>query len=296
MTEPLKDLVGTTFAGLKVQAVVGTGGSAWVFRAETTEGEPRALKVLRPDGQQAMRRAFETEASVLSRVDHETVVRLVHTHEQDGLRAMELEWLDGTTLADRFREAPFDVVDLLEIWKAASEGLAALHDRGVCHGDIAPSNVMVDDKNSVKLIDFGLSEEKGGVGTLPFLAPELLKTKTAERGPRTDVFAVGACLYTLLSGNFLFWRPKSPPTEEECCRRQATWTTIPIERLRVGLPSSASAAISRALAADPGARQRDAGELARELCTAVDDAHLGRSGASISGGFTQHLAGRMFGD
>ncbi len=293
MSSP-KDLVGSRFVDLAIGEEVGVGGSAWVFRATTAGGETRALKVLRPDSPAATQQGFDAEIAVLSKVNHETIVKLHRTLEHEGLRAMELEWVGGQTLAARLQAGPIEVLEVLEIWKAASEGLATLHDMGLVHGDITPSNVMVGANSAVKLIDFGLSQDKGGVGTLPFVAPELLKSDTAVRTPKSDVFAVGACMYALLAGTFLFWKPESPPSDDECRARQASWTVIPIERLREGLASSAASLIGRALSPDPLDRPRDAAELCGLLGKAVDDAQLGKSGASIDGGFTQHLADRMF--
>lgn len=185
----------------KAQRSLGAGAAGHVWLAESPAG-PVALKTARTDeGRGWLRR----EAGVLSRLDHKYVVQLVDS-DLDG-RWLALEYIDGPTLDTWGRGQP--IATMVELGARLSEAVAHLHNQGILHGDLKPSNVMVDEYGCPRIIDLGTARlladvraPRGFHGTLGYAAPELLKGELA--GPAADIYSLGALLYRLLTGNAPF--------------------------------------------------------------------------------------------
>jgi len=213
--------------GYEIEALLGRGGMAEVFRARAIEG-PRAgtlvaLKLLLPevarDPEQV--RAFGREAMVTSRVRHPHIVEIYDAGMADGGPFMAMEYVDGRNLrqilsrcASRSILLPIDFAAYLA--KVLAEALHHAHRSrdfrgqplGIVHCDVSPQNVFISRLGEVKLGDFGVARSAGegkgqaAYGKIRYLSPEQLRGEPVE--PKTDVFALGALLFELLTNEPAF--------------------------------------------------------------------------------------------
>jgi eukaryotic-like serine/threonine-protein kinase len=184
-------------------------------------------------------------------------VPVLDTHFAGTDAALAFPLLDGETLARRLaRDGRLPPTDAAQIADKVAAALAHAHGRGVVHRDVKPANVMIGKDGQVRLFDFGISatpERVGGgvvepgmtTGTLPYMAPEQLAGQSPD--PATDVYALGAVLYEMLSGR----RPYAAPTTEALAAEQQH----PPPPLDDAPPKLAALALE-ALDPDPLARPR----------------------------------------
>ncbi len=269
--------IGDLLAGrYRIDARLGAGGMATVWRARDLRLERDvAVKVLLPNlaGDPALAARFDREARALAAISDAHVVAIFDVVEgsqgSEPFLVMELcpDGSLGDRLADEASIAPEIALPLLA---DAASGLAALHARGMVHRDVTPRNVLLVG-GSAKLGDFGLvrpedtSTMPGGgltatgaaVGTLGYLAPEILDGRTAT--PASDVYGLGTVAFRSLTGALP--HPARSIAELVAARSRAV---APIGTLVPGLPAAAATAIDRALDAEP-VRRPTAAELALNL-------------------------------
>jgi tetratricopeptide (TPR) repeat protein len=200
----------------EVVARAGEGGMGLVFRArDRSNGQDVALKLLKdPDGDHLER--FRQEATLLTTLDHPTIVRcLDHGHAPNGDAFLILEWLAGETLTSLLTRRRLSPREVIELGMRIASGLAAAHAHGVVHRDIKPSNIVIaaDDVARVKLLDFGIARLHDSqqaitrtgmiVGTAGYMAPEQASCE-ATVGPAADVFSLGCVLFECLTGQPAF--------------------------------------------------------------------------------------------
>ncbi|MAQ17628.1 MAG: hypothetical protein CMN30_22880 [Sandaracinus sp.] len=199
---------------------VGEGGMGAVWRARDLRLHcPVAVKVLWHDGRdsEALSQRFLREARVAASVQHVNVVRTTDFGIEDDTPYMVMELVEGESLADRMgKRPPLSINECVEIASSVLRGLAAAHDVGVIHRDIKPENVhLVADRDGVfpKILDFGIASalkpegrvsvqttQAGGlVGTPHYMSPEQARG-LPDLDARSDVYAVGAMLYEMLTG------------------------------------------------------------------------------------------------
>ncbi|MBN1606111.1 MAG: serine/threonine protein kinase, partial [Polyangiaceae bacterium] len=269
--------VGQTLGGYELCELLGVGGMGAVFRARQ-RGQPAvALKLLRPDLAMTARgrSRFRREASAANRVGHPGAVRVLDDGEHEQAVYLVLELLEGKTVARLARERggtlPADqvrriAVDVLDV-------LAAAHDRGVVHRDIKPDNIFTTNAGRVKVLDFGLSIQSdlahdsrvtasgATLGTPGYMAPEQAAGHRARVGPRSDLWALGATLFRLLSGR----RVHLAGNAAEALIAAATRVAPRIASVVPDVPADLAHAIDRALAFELGARWQDARSMQRAL-------------------------------
>jgi serine/threonine protein kinase len=192
---------------------LGTGGSSAVYRAwDEVEQAFRAVKVL--DGSVAhsarVRERLLQEAELMSRLQHPNVV-VVYQASADGERVfLVMELLLGGSLMERVSEdGPLPPRMASTVMGSVLSALQCAHDQGVVHRDVKPHNVLLDGKGTPKVTDFGIARSDDAamtrtgtvLGTLAFMPPEQ-KLSARRVDLRSDVYAAGATLYTLLTGRF----------------------------------------------------------------------------------------------
>ena len=193
--------------------VIGRGGFATVYEAVRRDGGERvALKcveVARMDELGLLARV-RGEVTLHAALDHERVVRLYDSFEEDGLIVLVLELCGGGELYRRVRrEGALGERETARVVRQLVQGLCYLHERGVVHRDLKLSNILLDDEGNVKIADFGMAVrvEAGGeqytmCGTPNYISPEILAR--GAHGPATDVWTLGCVLYTCLVGRAPF--------------------------------------------------------------------------------------------
>jgi serine/threonine-protein kinase len=241
---------GTTLGPYSVTAKIGEGGMGEVYRARDTKlDRDVALKVLpqafTEDPDRLAR--FEREAKVLASLNHPNIGGIHGLEESDGVRALVLEYIDGPTLADRIAQGPIPVDEALRIARQIAEALEAAHEAGVIHRDLKPANIKVREDGTVKVLDFGLAKaldttpegdpslsptltaaatQMGVImGTAAYMSPEQAKGKTVDR--RGDVWAFGAVLYEMLTGQRAFAGSDVSEVLASVLAREPDWTLLP---------------------------------------------------------------------
>lgn len=232
------------------ERLLATGAQAEVWLAKGAEGDEVALKIARgPEHHEALK----VEAELLQRSAHPGLVALVD-HDPKGT------WLAMTrvrgTLVDQW-SATREVHEILDVFVDVLDTLAHLHGKGVVHGDIKPSNLLVDEGGQPRLLDLGVAVLRGQArtrfkGTLGYAAPEVLQGGTPDA--RTDLYGLGATLYRCLTGRPVFDVPDP-----------AALTYLPMVSLpappasfRPGLPQGLDEAVLALLCRDRSRRPADA--------------------------------------
>jgi hypothetical protein len=215
---------GTRLGPYEIVSSLGAGGMGEVYRARDPRlGRDVAIKVIGGEGPPAPERLrrFEQEARSVAALQHPHILAVHDLGTHEGRPYLVLELLEGETLRERLSHGPFPVRKAVEIAVQICDGLAAAHAHGVVHRDLKPENVFLVREGGVKLLDFGLAKlleaaEEGGseaatetatdrgtwVGTPGYVSPEQLRGKGATA--RSDVFALGAVLFEMLTGQRAF--------------------------------------------------------------------------------------------
>jgi ABC-type branched-subunit amino acid transport system substrate-binding protein/predicted Ser/Thr protein kinase len=206
MSTPL--LRGTTFAGLRVESVLGRGGMGVVYRAvDPALGRPVALKLITPEMAEdpGFRRRFLREPRLAASLDHPHVVPIYDAGEHDGQLYLAMRLVEGGDLKAAFAQG-LENGRLLRILDQIASALDAAHRRGLVHRDVKPANILLDEDDQAYLTDFGITKElsadsTGGgqlVGTLEYLAPEQIRGEPVDG--RADEYSLACVLHEGLSG------------------------------------------------------------------------------------------------
>ena len=237
---------------------LGRGGMGVVFEVRhKSTGHRYALKQLLLADTPELRARFAREAQLLARLEHPGLIR-VHSAELEGPTPhFVLEFVSGGSLMERLqREGPLPLPEALRITREVGAALSYLHQEGVLHRDLKPQNVLFGSEGEVRLADFGLARELGSLtltqagellGTPAFMPPEqAVDGHSADA--RSDVYALGALLYTMLSGAPPFQATSPLATLDQVLNLPAPALELP------GLPPSVAQTCAAALAKDPAER------------------------------------------
>ena len=253
---------------------------AWgaVYRGvDLDTGAPVAVKRLHPHlCEPSMIARFEREARLLSVIDDPHVVRHVaHGHDAEGRPYLALEWLDGRDLGSWRKALRPGLRPVIEVGRQAALGLAALHDAGIVHRDVKPSNFFLVEREGeagaphVKLIDLGVARVAGErtltetgftLGTPAYMSPEQASGQRHPT-PSSDIFSLGVMLFELITG-------QKPYRGDDMVSLAMKIVLQDPPRISAVMPLSPPAleeVVSRAMARSPGARFSSARSMARAL-------------------------------
>lgn len=276
---------GHALGPFRIVREIGRGGMGVVHEAhQTSLGRRVALKVL---GNGAMLTAaqiarFRREALVLARLDHPHVVGVVDIGESDGRHWLAMELVDGCSLAehlDRLRgnreHHRAGLRSLVAGTAQIAEALQHVHDAGILHRDVKPSNILRHVDGRWLLSDFGLARDDSAptvtragvtVGTPNYMSPEQVVAATATLTAASDVFSLGATLYECIT----LVRPFDGPSTDVVLRQILTHDPPDPRRLVPGLPADLAAIVGKALEKDVARRYASAGALANDLRAFLD--------------------------
>jgi serine/threonine-protein kinase len=206
---------GDMLGGYRLEDAIGAGGMGIVFRASRVEdGREVALKVLKIGlaNDLLFQHRFRQEARAAAEVREPHLVPIIEASEADGRHYLAVDYVAGGSLTDRIaNQGPLDAAGLVRLVSEVGAGMDALHAAGIVHRDIKPQNILFADDGTAMLTDFGLAKgraytvltQAGQVmGTLDYLAPELLQGKPAT--PFTDIYALGCVAFESVVGRAPF--------------------------------------------------------------------------------------------
>lgn len=297
---------GSRLGPYEVVSLLGKGGMGEVYKAHDPRlGRNVAIKVL-PDslsGDPRFRQRLRREAKTISQLQHPHICTLHDIGEQDGVRYLVMEYLEGETLEERLRAGPLAVDEARRIGKEIAEALGAAHNRGVVHRDLKPGNVILT-KAGTKVLDFGLAKSFEGpipddeltslrtlpdaltredaiVGTFPYMAPEQLQGKQVDA--RTDIWALGCVLYEMVTGERPFVEASKASLIAAILRSEpeAISTRQPLAPYRLDL------VVGRCLEKDPENRWQSARDVAFEVASVETGVEMAATSAAAAAASTQ---------
>lgn len=261
-TLPLGTVLRTKY---RIDRVLGVGGTAVVYAVTHRNRRRFALKMLRPDlsARPDVRSRFVREGYVANTVEHPSVVDVLDDDvDERGSVFLVMELLDGLSL-DQLCAAPAPALPAREALELADQVLDAIehaHRKGIVHRDIKPSNLFLTRDGHVKVLDFGIARLRDAsleathtgatLGTPAFMAPEQASAEPCAVDARADVWAVGATLFTLLSGRHVH----EGDDAQEVLARRATEAPRSLASVMPDAPPALVALIDGALRADPRER------------------------------------------
>jgi serine/threonine-protein kinase len=273
-----------------LERVLGVGGMAVVYLGVHRNGSRVAVKVLHPElsVDDDLRARFVREGYVANSIGHDGAVRVIDDDvAEDGAAFLVMELLLGETLERRRtrRGGRLPAAEVLALAHQLLDVLAAAHAQGVVHRDVKPENLFLTRVGALKVLDFGIarfrdaSDPTGTItgarlGTPAFMPPEQALGRTQEIDARADVWAVGATMFTLLSGHLVH----EAPSAAELVVRTATQPARSLAKVAPGVPPAVVALVDRALAF----ARADRWQSARDMAEAVAVAYTGLQGEPIA--------------
>jgi WD40 repeat protein len=260
--------------GYQILGLLGRGGMGVVYKArQLSLNRLVALKMLR-GGMTARPQEidrFRAEATALARLQHPNIVQIYEVGAYQGEPYLSLEYVDGGNLSQKIASTPQPPTQAAELLRTLALTVQAAHDNGIIHRDLKPDNVLLTADGTPKITDFGLakhltlSHHKTCTGTIlgtpSYMAPEQAAGRGRESGPATDVYGLGALLYTLLTGR----PPFHAETPVETLNQVMNEEPLPPSRSQAKLPLDIETICLKCLQKDPAHRYGSARELAEEL-------------------------------
>ncbi len=252
----------------RVLRPLGAGGMGEVLLGYDERLErPVALKRVRGAGSERHRR-LRREAQMVARLSHANIVQVHDLVDTDDGVVVVMEFVEGRTIAEELRDGPFEIERAIDLGRQIARGLDAAHAAGLVHRDLKPANVMVSADGTAKVLDFGIAKSLSGdsmtatgavLGTYRSMSPEQALGQTVDG--RSDLFALGALLYEMLTGV----SPFAATTPFDTLQKVTEGTPTPAGDLRPDAPAALLALINASMAKDPAARPPSAGHVARVL-------------------------------
>jgi len=280
---------GTRFGPYEILDALGAGGMGEVYRAKDTRLDRSvAIKILpgHLSANPELRQRFDREARAISSLSHPHICALYDVGHEEGTDFLVMEYLEGQTLAEKLSAGPLPLEDVLRMGRQIAEALAAAHRSGVVHRDLKPGNIMLT-RSGVKLLDFGLARmgveaeapssssltmkaptadprtpltaEGTILGTFQYMAPEQLEG--AEADARTDIFALGAVLYEMLTGRRAF----EGKSQASLIASIMSASPAPISQVVPLAPPALDRVVRTCLKKDPEERWQTAHDVALQL-------------------------------
>jgi TolB-like protein/tRNA A-37 threonylcarbamoyl transferase component Bud32 len=271
---------GSKLGPYEILAAIGAGGMGEVYKARDSRlGRHVAIKTaLGGFGER-----FEHEARTIAALNHPNICTIHDVGEQDGIRYIAMELLEGGTLQERIGGHPLAPADAVEIALLAAAGLETAHAKGIVHRDIKPANIFLTSDGQVKIMDFGLAKFTPGcspansqdetvtlaeaaltmpgtaVGTVAYMSPEQARGEPLDA--RSDIFSFGAVLFEMLTGVRAF-RGKTPAAQFDAILHQPL---PPVRALAPSVSADLERVVAKATEKDRALRYQTVAEMRQDL-------------------------------
>jgi serine/threonine protein kinase len=261
---------GRSVGGYEILGELGRGGMGAVYKArQVSLNRVVALKMILAGefaSPEEVRR-FRREAESVARLDHPNIVPIYEVGEEDGRHYFSTKLIEGGSLAGQLSRFA-DPEAAARLVAAIARAVQHAHERGILHRDLKPANVLLDREGQPHVADFGLAKWMGArdstlsaVGTPSYMAPEQAEGKPGAVGPATDVYALGAVLYELLTGR----PPFRAETPLQTVLRVLHEEPASVARLRPEVPADLVAITMKCLEKEPDRRYASARDLSDDL-------------------------------
>jgi serine/threonine-protein kinase len=293
-----KIMIGQQVGTYKIVEKLSEGGMGAVYKAvDTMLDREVAIKVLRPEfaRQTTIVERFRLEAVTLAKLNHPNIATLHSFFGQGDELFMILEYVDGVTLdkALQQRGKPLSCEEAIPIFCELLNCISHAHEFGVIHRDIKPANIMLTEKGTLKVLDFGIARLRGSaritrsgniIGTLEYMSPE--QTKGLETDARSDIYSLGMTLYEILTGK----TPFDSDNEFELIQKQIGEMPPDPRSINPDIPKEIEAAIIKSYSKNPDERFQTATEFRETLLDACsfNGAATENSKNSFSKSFATH--------
>ena len=274
----------------RIDKVIGEGGMATVYLAADLKHKRQvAVKVMRPELAATLGAdRFLREVEIAAQLNHPNILPMHDSGEADGLLYYVMPLVEGESLAARLnREGELPVPVALRLAREVAEALAYAHKRGIIHRDIKPANILLHEGHAL-VADFGIAralDAEGeaitrtglAIGTPQYMSPEQ-STGDKTVDARTDIYALGAVIYEMLTGE----PPFTGRSPQAVVARSLTERPRPLAATREGMPAGLESVVSKALARSAADRYPTATALAESLATVETGSHTasGQSGSA----------------
>jgi tRNA A-37 threonylcarbamoyl transferase component Bud32 len=272
----MADYVGRTLGPYKLEAALGKGGMATVYRAfQASVKRYVAIKVMAPEiaDQAGFVERFEREAEVIASLEHPHILPVIDYGNADGIHYLVMRYIEGGSLEDRMRRVPLSLGESARMLTQMASALDYAHKRGVIHRDLKPNNVLMDSSENLYLTDFGIarltqSEQKltatGSVmGTPAYMSPEQGIGRPVDA--RSDIYTLGVVLYEMVLNRL----PFAGDTPAALIFQHVYEKPIPPEQVKPDLSRSIVSVLNRAMAKNPDERYQSAGDLAEAFSDSI---------------------------
>jgi Tol biopolymer transport system component/tRNA A-37 threonylcarbamoyl transferase component Bud32 len=275
---------GSSAGPYEVLSVLGAGAMGTVYRARDRRlGREVALKVLHLDDRDAesRRRRILHEARAASSLNHPNICQIYDVGEATEIAWIAMEYIEGQSLQDEVPERGLPTATVIKLGVQLAEALAHAHERGVLHRDLKTANVVLTRDGRPKILDFGLAvplpgkvaaavtrtgvtidSAEGVSGTVPYMAPEILRGGAADE--RSDLWSLGVMLYEMAAGE----RPFRGQTQFHVAAAILEQEPAP---LPAHIPQAVARVVLRLLEKQPHARYAHASEVAAVLESILGD-------------------------
>ncbi|MBU0616398.1 MAG: protein kinase [Planctomycetes bacterium] len=282
--------------GYEITQELGRGGQGVVYQAiQKATKRKVAIKILiqGPYASASAQKRFEREIELVAQLRHPNIISIFHSGTTSGGHPFYvMDYVRGLPLQEYVRSKNLALEETLELFLTVCEAVQHAHQRGVIHRDLKPTNIVVDENGTPRILDFGLAKPLSApapslisisqeiIGTLPYMSPEQASGNSDAIDTRTDVYSLGVILYELLTGRRPY--PVEGPIADVLRHISETQPTPPrrswtpdtgitrraTRRLRSGecpIDNEIETITFKALAKEPERRYQSAGELARDI-------------------------------
>jgi TRAP-type uncharacterized transport system substrate-binding protein/predicted Ser/Thr protein kinase len=272
--ESTQPILPCQFGDYVLERVLGRGGMGVVYLGHQSQlDRPVAVKMIRSGALASDEEVerFYAEARSAAKLQHPNIVTVYQCGEHDGHRYFSMDFVPGTDLSQMVKEGPIDGRTAARYVRDVARAIQFAHDRGILHRDLKPANILVDESGAVRITDFGLAKsveadsgltaDGAALGTPSYMSPEQAAGRTEEQHHATDVYSLGAILFTLVAGRPPFKAPTVVETIMHVIHRPAPMLRSVCANAHADIETIVDVCLQKS----PDRRYRSAGELADDL-------------------------------